>query len=299
MIKKGLLALLLFFSVALKAQDFNCRVQVVDPNNDAAFKQIFGALQTSVMEFFNNRKWTSDNLLPNERIEINITINIDQKLGIDQFASTFIVQAVRPVYGTNFTTPVINYIDKEFTFRYAELQNMDYNENVYNNLTSFLGFYANVVLGLEYDSFGPDAGSPFYNKALTIVNMAQSAPESGWKQVMGAKSRNRYSLINDLTSSRFKVLHESMYKYHRNGLDVMSKDVVAGRTAVTEVITALYTLSKQNPNTLGIKVFLDAKVNELIELYKKADNSEKTKVVDMLKQMDITNALKYDSIFNK
>ena len=299
MIKKGLLALLLFFSVALKAQDFNCRVQVVDPNNDAAFKQIFGALQTSVMEFFNNRKWTSDNLLPNERIEINITINIDQKLGIDQFASTFIVQAVRPVYGTNFTTPVINYIDKEFTFRYAELQNMDYNENVYNNLTSFLGFYANVVLGLEYDSFGPDAGSPFYNKALTIVNMAQSAPESGWKQVMGAKSRNRYSLINDLTSSRFKVLHESMYKYHRNGLDVMSKDVVAGRTAVTEVITALYTLSKQNPNTLGIKVFLDAKVNELIELYKKDDNSEKAKVVDMLKQMDITNALKYDSIFNK
>ncbi len=299
MIKKGLFVLFLSFSALLKAQDFNCRVQVVDPSNDAAFKQIFGALQTSVMEFFNNRKWTSDNLLPNERIEINMTINIDQKLGIDQFAATFIVQAVRPVYGTNFTTPVINYIDKEFTFRYAELQNMDYNENVYNNLTSFLGFYANVVLGLEYDSFGPDAGSQFYNKALTIVNMAQSAPESGWKQVMGTKSRNRYSLINDLTSSRFKVLHESMYKYHRSGLDVMSKDVVAGRTAITEVITTLYNLAKQNPNTLGIKVFLDAKVNEIIELYKKADNSEKTKIVDMLKQMDITNALKYESIFNK
>ncbi len=299
MIKKAFLLLFILGYISTRSQDFNCRVQVSDPSNDAAFKQLFGALQTSVLEFYNNRKWSADNILPSEKIDLNISINIDQKLGIDQFTATFVVQAVRPVFGTNYSTPVLNFVDKDFTFRYSELQSMDFNENQYNNLTSFLGFYANVVLGLEYDSFGPEAGSSYFSKAQTIVNIAQSAPEAGWKQVMGSRSRNRYSLISDFTNSRFKILHESIYKYHRMGLDGMSKDANAGRAIITEVITTLFTIAKQNPNTLAIKMFFDAKVNEIVDIYKKADNTEKTKIVDMLKQIDITNALKYDEIFKK
>lgn len=299
MIKKTLLVVLLFAGMLGRAQDFNCRVQVVDPNNDAAFKQVFGALQTSVLEFYNNRKWSTDNLAQNEKIDINITINIDQKLGIDQFVATFVVQAVRPVYGTNYTTPVLNFIDKEFSFRYAEMQSMDFNENQYNNLTSFLGFYAYIVLGIEYDSFGPDGGTNYYSKAQTIVNVAQSAPEGGWKQVMGTRSRNRYSIINDFMNSRFKVIHENIYKYHRLGLDAMTKDATASRAVITEVITSFFNLAKQNPNTLAIKIFFDAKVNEIVEIYKKADNTEKTKIIEMLKQIDITNSMKYDTIFSK
>lgn len=299
MIKKTLLVVLLFVGMLGRAQDFNCRVQVVDPNNDAAFKQLFGALQTSVLEFYNNRKWSTDNLTQNEKIDINITINIDQKLGIDQFVATFVVQAVRPVFGTNYTTPVLNFIDKEFSFRYAEMQSMDFNENQYNNLTSFLGFYANIVLGIEYDSFGPDGGTNYYSKAQTIVNVAQSAPEGGWKQVMGTRSRNRYSMINDFMNSRFKVIHENIYKYHRLGMDAMTKDATASRAVITEVITSFFNLAKQNPNTLAIKIFFDAKVNEIVEIYKKADNTEKTKIIEMLKQIDITNSMKYDTIFSK
>lgn len=299
MIKKTLLVVLLFAGMLGRAQDFNCRVQVVDPNNDAAFKQVFGALQTSVLEFYNNRKWSTDNLAQNEKIDINITINIDQKLGIDQFVATFVVQAVRPVFGTNYTTPVLNFIDKEFSFRYAEMQSMDFNENQYNNLTSFLGFYAYIVLGIEYDSFGPDGGTNYYSKAQTIVNVAQSAPEGGWKQVMGTRSRNRYSIINDFMNSRFKVIHENIYKYHRLGLDAMTKDATASRAVITEVITSFFNLAKQNPNTLAIKIFFDAKVNEIVEIYKKADNTEKTKIIEMLKQIDITNSMKYDTIFSK
>lgn len=299
MIKKTLLLVLLFTVMLGRAQDFNCRVQVVDPNNDAAFKQLFGALQTSVLEFYNNRKWSTDNLTQNEKIDINITINIDQKLGIDQFVATFVVQAVRPVFGTNYTTPVLNFIDKEFSFRYAEMQSMDFNENQYNNLTSFLGFYANIVLGIEYDSFGPDGGTNYYSKAQTIVNVAQSAPEGGWKQVMGTRSRNRYSMINDFMNSRFKVIHENIYKYHRLGMDAMTKDATASRAVITEVITSFFNLAKQNPNTLAIKIFFDAKVNEIVEIYKKADNTEKTKIIEMLKQIDITNSMKYDTIFSK
>lgn len=299
MIKKTLLVVLLFAGMLGRAQDFNCRVQVVDPNNDAAFKQVFGALQTSVLEFYNNRKWSTDNLAQNEKIDLNITINIDQKLGIDQFVATFVVQAVRPVFGTNYTTPVLNFIDKEFSFRYAEMQSMDFNENQYNNLTSFLGFYAYIVLGIEYDSFGPDGGTNYYSKAQTIVNVAQSAPEGGWKQVMGTRSRNRYSIINDFMNSRFKVIHENIYKYHRLGLDAMTKDATASRAVITEVITSFFNLAKQNPNTLAIKIFFDAKVNEIVEIYKKADNTEKTKIIEMLKQIDITNSMKYDTIFSK
>ncbi len=299
MIKKTILLFLIFGYWTLKSQDFNCRVQVVDPNNDAAYKQLFGALQTSILEFYNNRKWSTDNILQNEKIELNITINIDQKLSIDQFQGTIAIQAVRPVFGTNYTTPVLNFIDKEFTFRYSELQTMDFNENQYNNLTSFLGFYAYMVLGLEYDSFGENGGATYFSKAQTIVNIAQSASETGWKQVMGTRSRNRYSMISDFTDPRFKVIHQSIYKYHRQGLDAMSKDVNAGRTVITEVITTLYTLAKQNPNTLAIKIFFDSKANEIVEIYKKADQSEKTKMVEMLKLIDITNAMKYDTIFNK
>ena len=299
MIKKTLLLVLLFTVMLGRAQDFNCRVQVVDPNNDAAFKQLFGALQTSVLEFYNNRKWSTDNLTQNEKIDINITINIDQKLGIDQFVATFVVQAVRPVFGTNYTTPLLNFIDKEFSFRYAEMQSMDFNENQYNNLTSFLGFYANIVLGIEYDSFGPDGGTNYYSKAQTIVNVAQSAPEGGWKQVMGTRSRNRYSMINDFMNSRFKIIHENIYKYHRLGMDAMTKDATASRAVITEVITSFFNLAKQNPNTLAIKIFFDAKVNEIVEIYKKADNTEKTKIIEMLKKIDITNSMKYDTIFSK
>jgi hypothetical protein len=269
----------------------------MDPNNDAAFKTLFGALQTSILEFYNTRKWSTDNIQPNERIDLNISINIEQKLGIDQFVATFLVQAARPVYGTNYTTTLLNFADKEFNFRYAELQSMDFNENQYNNLTSFLGYYANLVLGLEYDSFGPDGGNSYFTKAQTIVNVAQSAPESGWKQVMGSRSRNRYAMISDLSNSRFKSIHDCIYKYHRLGLDAMSKDANAGRAVITEVLTTLYNLAKQNPNTLAIQIFFDAKVDEIVELYKKADNTEKKKMVDMLKQVDITHALKYDDIF--
>ncbi|MCX6189086.1 MAG: DUF4835 family protein [Bacteroidetes bacterium] len=299
MIKKAFFWVLFLGTGILKSQDFNCRVQVVDPNNDASYKQLFGALQVSVLEFYNNRKWSADNLHPNEKIEINITINIDQKLSIDQFQATFAVQAVRPVFNTNYTTPLLNYFDKEFTFRYAELQSMDFDENQYNSFTSFLGFYANMVLGLEYDSFGENAGSSYFGKAQNIVNIAQSASESGWKQVMGSRSRNRYNLISDFTNSRFKLLHDNSYKYHRQGLDIMSKDAAAGRSVITEVITSFHALAKQNPNTFAIKIFFDAKVNEIIEIYKKSDNSEKMKIVEMLKQIDITNAMKYDTILNK
>jgi hypothetical protein len=282
-----------------KAQDFNCRVSVTDPSNESSYKQVFGALQTSLMEFFNNRKWTTENVQSNERIELNISVNIDQKLSLDQFVATFQILAVRPVYGTNYNTPLINFRDKEFSFRYAEMQSMDFNENQYNNLTSFLGFYANIVLGMAYDSFGPDGGSAYFNKAQTIVNTAQSAPESGWKQVMGTRSRNRYSIISDFTNSRYKGLHEGIYKYHRQGLDMMSKDVNAGRTAITEVITSIFAIAKQNPNSIGIIMFIDSKADELVEIYKKADRSEKNKIVDMLKQIDINNALKYDSILSE
>jgi hypothetical protein len=299
MIRKALLWLLICGSVAVKAQDFNCKVQVSDPSNDAAFKQVFGALQTSVMEFFNNRKWTTDNIQPAERIDLNISVNIEQKLAIDQFQATFSIQVVRPVYGTNYNTPVLNHSDREFYFRYAELQSMDFNENQYNNLTSFLGFYAYMALGMQYDSFGPDGGNSYYMKAQTIVNVAQTASEAGWKQVMGVNSRNRYAMISDFTNSRFKPIHESIYKYNHLGLDQMSKDAVAGRNVISEVITTLYTLAKANPNTFAIRIFFDAKVDELVEIYKKADNNEKTKIVDMLKQVDITHGLKYDKIFEK
>jgi len=286
----------IFLSFAAHAQDFSCRVQVIDPTNNQNYKNVFQAMQQACTEFYNTRKWTIDNLQASERIECNVIITIKTIVSADEFEATFQVQSSRPIYGTNYSSVLLNYMDEEFRFKYAEFQSMDFNENQYSSLTSMLAFYANIILGLDYDSFSPEGGTLFFTKAQQIVNAAQTAGEPGWTQPRGTRTKSRYLMIDNLMSARFKPLREGLYKYHRLGLDVMTKDNEAARTVISEVVFSLQKLAQQVPNSAALRLFFDAKSSELVEIFKMAAPNEKTKIVEALKQADIVNASKYDKI---
>lgn len=294
--KKVCLILLLFVSGALSAQDVDATVTVIHPKIQISNTQIFTSLQNSISQFVNQRLWCSDKVTTVERFKMNILIDITSyQLNSNDFAGTIQIQATRPVFGSTYTTVLFNQLDEDFEFQYQEFQAMEFqpNANVYN-LTGVLAYYVNVVLGMNYDTYSLEAGSPYYQKARDIVNASQTM--NGWRPNDGKSLKNRYYLIDNLTSDRYKPMRKSMFDYHLNGLDVMHKDVTKGRDAVYKALENFEDLAKIFPNSMLIKVFFNAKYKELIEIFKGAPTAEQTKAIELLSKMDPANKVFYDKI---
>lgn len=294
--KKVCLILLLFVSGALSAQDVDATVTVIHPKIQVSNTQIFTSLQNSISQFVNQRLWCSDKVTTVERFKMNILIDITSyQLNSNDFAGTIQIQATRPVFGSTYTTVLFNQLDEDFEFQYQEFQAMEFqpNANVYN-LTGVLAYYVNVVLGMNYDTYSLEAGSPYYQKARDIVNASQTM--NGWRPNDGKSLKNRYYLIDNLTSDRYKPMRKSMFDYHLNGLDVMHKDVTKGRDAVYKALENFEDLAKIFPNSMLIKVFFNAKYKELIEIFKGAPTAEQTKAIELLSKMDPANKVFYDKI---
>src|ERR1044071_7150068 len=186
----------------------------------------------------NNSKWTNDIYSPEERINCSMFINITEKLSTDEYKATLQIQSTRPVYKSSYNTVLLNHNDADFQFHYVEFQPLDFSINQYmSNLTSVLGYYAYVILAMDYDSFSLNGGTPWWQKAQTIVANAQNAPEKGWKSMESTK--NRYWLVEDMLQPSFAPLRDCIYKYHRLGFDVMYQDVAAGRAVVLELLKEL------------------------------------------------------------
>lgn len=234
MIKKyTLLSLLVFLSVLTKAQDINCKVQIITSQLATTDKSIFIEMEKSIYEFINNTKWTTDIIQINERIECNLIINVKEQLGIDEFKATAQIQSSRPVYNTSYNSTLFNYMDEDWTFKYIINQPLEFNENdARSNLTSLIAYYVYIMVGLDYDSFSLYGGTPYFQKARQIVNNAQTQPGKGWKAFDG--TRNRFILVDNLLDNNFKPLRETIYKYHRLGMDVMSQNVDNGREEISE-----------------------------------------------------------------
>ncbi|MDD5572021.1 MAG: DUF4835 family protein, partial [Bacteroidales bacterium] len=209
------------FALCIYAQELNCNVQIVSDKIPGSDKKIYETLRMSIWEFMNNRKWTNNIFKNEERIECSILINLTERNN-DEFSGTIQIQVRRPVYKTTYNTVLLNFIDKDFNIKYVESQPLDYTDNTYiSNLTSILAYYAYVIIGLDYDTFSLYGGTPFYEKAQAIINLTQSIQEKGWKSFESMK--NRYWLLENLTNQNYKAFRESMYKYHRVGMDVMSE----------------------------------------------------------------------------
>jgi hypothetical protein len=260
-------------------------------------KSAFDALRTAIFEFMNNRKWTNESFKLEERIDCSILINLTERISTEEYKGTFQVQSRRPIYKTSYNSVLINFNDQDFQFKYTENQPLEFIENTNNgNLVSVLGFYAYLIIGLDYDSYALNGGTPYLQKALAISNLSQDFAEPGWKAF--ESNKNRYWMINNLLDASFVPLRECYYNYHRKGLDVMVDNKEAGRIAIAESIENLKKIHGIKPLSFNMQIFFNAKVDEVINIFSGAFTDEKVKIVNTLNEIDPTNANKYAKITN-
>ena len=295
MIKRTLIALV--FLIAANtisfAQELNCKVTInTQQIQGTVQKQIFEQMQKSIFEFVNNRKWGNDVYTSQERIEFEIMINVTQSLGSDEYLGTLQIQSRRPVFKSSFNAPLFNYIDENFQFKYQQFSQLEFNDNNFqNNLTSVLAYYAYVILALDYDSFSPLGGTPYWQKAQLVVQNAQSASEKGWKSSEGNK--NRYWLVENQLQPVFQGIRDCMYKYHREGMDIMSEKSNEGRAKILSALELLVPVYNNRPASFNMQLFFNAKGDEIVNVFSQATAEEKSKAVELLMRIDPANTTKY------
>lgn len=283
---------IMFYS---NAQELLCNVRVNSSQIQTSDRKIFQSLQTDIYEFVNNKNWTKTNIQNEERIECNFVINVSKKISSDEYEASIQIQSTRPVYGTSFKTPLFNYLDNNFRFKYLEYQSLEFSESTHiSNLTSVLAFYVNIILGLDFASFSEYGGNEYFSIAQRIVNNAQNTPEAGWKAFESDK--NRYWLVNDLLDPRYEDFHTSIYSYHRLGLDLLAEEPDDARFEITESIEALKSIYRNNSSAFILKIFFDAKADEIVNIYSEAFPNEKARIVKTLLEIDPTNSTKYQLI---
>jgi hypothetical protein len=298
--RKLLFVILMLAGLHAAAQEFECKISVSAPRLEGTDKRVFESMQKSLYEFMNNRKWSSYSLKNEERLDCTILLTITERLGSDEYRGTLNVVLRRPVFNTAYNTPVLNYLDKDFMFTYVEFQPLDYSEGSYtNNLVSVFAFYAYILLGFEFDTFVQDGGKQYFQQAQGVVSAAQSSSDAGWK---GYESqRNRYWLAENMSNPSNQALHDFLYKYHRQGLDMMYEKLDIGRGNITESLDYLKSLYNSKPDLYCITVILDAKRDEFVNIYSdsKVPPMEKTSVANLLKEIDPANSSKYQAILSK
>jgi hypothetical protein len=295
-----LLLLCLFIPEFAYQQELRCNVQINSQKIQGTNRQLFQTLQTAIYEFMNNTPWTNHIYGQDERIECNVMITINDQIGSDEFRGTIQVQSRRPIFGTSYNTTMLNVVDNNLQFRYIEFDQLEFSDTRHtNNLTSILAFYANVIIGFDYDSFSYLGGTEYFQKAERIVNNAQNSPENerGWKAYEGNR-KNRYWLIENILNPKYRPIREVNYKYHRLGFDRMSDKLVEGRAEIAETLTSIQRVFREKPDPYMylLQVFFDAKSEELVSLFTESFPAEKTRVVNILNEVDNANATKYNRI---
>ena len=279
----------------VSAQEFMCQVSVNAAQVEGSEKKVFQTLQTAVYEFINNRKWTNYVYRPEERIECSMMITITERVSSDQFKGRINVVLQRPVYKTSYNTNLLNLVDKDFDFKYVELEPLEYNDDVYtSNLTSMVAYYLYIMLGIDADSFTKFGGTPYYEKARGVVNAAQNSPERGWKSFESQK--NRYWLVENLMNNTYSAYREGLYSYHRLGLDLMSENMDLGRSGINDCLEDVQKVNREKTGLYITQVFIDAKNEEIINIYSQAAPMDKTKTVNIMKEIDPANGSKYQQI---
>lgn len=284
-----------FLSFDAKSQELNCNVQINATQIQGSDKSIFDAMQKAIFEFMNNRKWTNNVFKSTERIECSILINVTERVSTNQFKGTIQVQSRRPVYASSYNSTLFKHFDKDFEFTFNEFDPLQYSETSFlSNLTSVLGFYANIILATDYDSFSLKGGTKYLEKAQTIVNNAQGAQETGWKAFEG--ERNRYWLVYNLLHQYYIPLRECIYSYHREGFDIMSKSVPAGRAVVFNSLKGLEKVYERKPGSFSLQIFFNSKSSEIVDLFVEGTPKEKAEITNLLNKIDPNNLSKYDKI---
>jgi len=297
------IAILTGAGICMNAQEFQARLTVnTQQISTTVDKKIFNTLQTALTNFVNSRKWSTDVYSPQERIQCNILLNLEKELGNNTYKGTITVQAARPIYNTTYDSPIMNFIDDDVVFRYQEFQPIEFNENrvqgndpVAANLPAILAYYINIILGLDYDSFSPRGGDMYFKKAWSIVTNAPESREiNGWRSFESL--RNRYWLAENLNNNRFNLIHDVLYTYYKQGLDLFYDNEEAGRAGILNSLNFINAINAQNPNSMLVQFFFQGKSAELVKVFSKANAETKTRARDILQRLDITNTLAYKEL---
>lgn len=294
--KKLLIFTVIILSIlSANSQELNCRININKSQIQGTNEDLFRSMRKDLYEFMNNTKWTNNVFSNNERIECQIQINISKYNGIDKFTGNISVQSSRTIFNSNYKSPILNLKEKkDFDFYYAEGQALEFNENTHiSNLTSVLAFYAYIIIGLDYDSYGMLSGTEYFQKAKLIMNNAQSDPDENWKAF--SKYKNRNDLIDNITSNSNSGLRKLYYRYHRLGLDVMNDKTIQGRNEIANSFKLLKTVYNRKPDSYFLRIFLFTKIDEIVKIFSEAPMPEKRKVYNILKEIDPTNS-KIDKI---
>lgn len=284
------------------AQELKCTITVNSDKVQGSNKSMFTTLQQSMEEFVNHTKWTNLTFQDKERIECSMMLVVSA-VQDNIIIGELTCQSRRPVYGSSYTTPLLNIKDNNFNFAYQESDHLDFQQAVFTtNLTALLAYYCYLILGHDMDSFSRLGGTPFFQACEDIATSAQSASLEtteavGWKAF--ESNRNRYALINNLMDEAFKKYREYYYEYHRLGLDEMSANVANGRARIASGITTLKEANRSRPATYVVNAFLDAKSDELINIFQGGTDAEKKSVYETLVDIDPTRQSAYDKINKK
>jgi len=298
---KIFLFFLLLLSTFAADSQLRARVSVVSNRvGNNVDQKTFQTLQTALNNFVNNTKWSSDNFDPNEKIDCSFLLNLESFGDPNVYKASLTIQSGRPVFNSTYVSPMINYQDNDIIFKYVEFQQLEFNDArvsgtdaLVSNLTAVFAYWIDMILGFDYDSFSPRGGNIYFQKAQNIVN---NAPEgrniSGWKPFDG--TRNRYWLAENLMNSKYTIFHDAIYNYYRLGMDKLYDQEANARAQILNVLNMLNTFNTENPNTMILQFFFQAKTQELIQIFTKASPADKSKALDLLKRLDVSSATKYE-----
>lgn len=289
--------LLLMAGMGANAQELNCQVTVNGQKVTDMDPAIFTTMQTAISDFMNMRAWTSDVFTPEEKIECSMFFFLEPTGVQDVYNARVTVQSSRPVFNSSYSTPLFNFVDNSVQITYAMNQPIEFNATQYtSNLTSILSFYAYIIIGLDYESFGKGGGAKYFAMAEQIMNNVptNAVDAKGWRPFDGLRSR--YFLINNIMASKYELFRQAMYDYHYAGMDNFYDKPALARQNIMNALDKMDRIAKENPNAILVNVFFQAKSDELVSIFSGADGGEKTKALNYLRRSDPVNASKYEKI---
>jgi len=280
------------------AQELNVKININSQQVEGTDKSVFQSLQENLEQWMNDRQWTELQFQKNERINCTFNITISKYNKADNFFEcSALIQANRPVYNSAYTSTLYNNKDPDFNFNYQQFEQLNFvEENIDNQLTAMMAFYAYLIIGLDLDSFSPLGGTEVLQRCMNLVNNCQSLDYVGWKP-FEKNTRNRYTLINDYLDEAMKPFRQLQYDYYRKGLDEMSNNAERGRTNISDALQLLKQAHEEKPLSLLPQIWTDYKRDELANIYKgKGTQKEKEAIYDLLFNINASQSEAWEKI---
>lgn len=287
--------LVVVLTVSSRAQELNCTITINSTQITTSDRGIFRDMKTAFEQFMNSRKWSTDSYKSYEKINCNILITITKMPAIGSFSASVQVQAARPVFNTNYSSLIFNFADRDWEFEYIESLPLEFNDNNYTtNLTSMLALYAYLIIGVDYDTYSELGGTPYFQKALAVVNNAQQANRPGWQPLNS--NRSRYWIVENYNNGQMVDMRKAMYAYHRQGLDTFDKDPDKSREVILKGLRDVKKVRDINPTSILVVSFFDAKSKELANIFSSGSIQVRREAYDIITAIDPSNRASYEKM---